>query len=232
LALSLKKIDKDLLSIDDPQLNHNLVAVAVQIDDNGIGRHSGLIIGVDRKYYIFHFTGEEVELKEPEGGKWIFCKELEIINPQFSEAFLAHCEMILEESNPSYGFVFEGSYWIDGNYFSDKNITEITTCVGFCISTIAGFIYNEDQYFKLDDWDSNSVEGFRKEYTEFFEKTLSDLKEKHPNEYEDIVLNYLKRITPSEYTSSAFINTLPIRKTKIDKILGTVETAIKNKRLN
>jgi hypothetical protein len=122
------------------------------------------------------------------------------------------------------------SYWKDGEYFSDRGISEVTTCVGFCISVIAGFIYHEDNYFDLSAWDADSVEEFRLKYTQFFDARLQELAEMHPNEYGDLILNHLKRITPSEYTASAFINVLPITKPAIDEILENIKTALSYKR--
>ncbi|TVZ47977.1 hypothetical protein [Olleya sp. Hel_I_94] len=231
--LTIEQIDRNLLNIDTDQLKDNFIAIAVQVDSHGIGYHSGLIISVNKEVSLFHYTGKDVMIDAPpKKGDWVLCKELDIIDEQFSLGFLAHCELIAENSNPTYGFMFENSYWKEGVYFSEAEVNEITTCVGFCISTISGYLLEDHLYLKLDEWNIDSTESFRQKYSSFYDRTLDKMKLDHPDKYDHFVLNYVKRITPSELAASAFIDKTPIDKEQINSILEKVEQSISNKRLN
>lgn len=218
--------------MNDGELKDNFIAIAIQIDENGIGEHSGLIIGVENTYTLFHYTGEDIQFNTtPLTNQWVFCKELTVIDQDFSLDFLAHCEEIQEKSNPTYGFLFENSYWKDGKYFSEASISEITTCVGFCLSVISGYIWHSDYYFNLSDWNFDSTSGFRAMYGGFFDRKLVELKTKYPDQFNHLVVNHMKRITPSELTASGYLSEVPIRKTEIDSIINNITTAVKNKRI-
>lgn len=237
MALTLKKIDKKLLAIDSDFEDKDFVSIAVLVNDIGECIHSGFIIKLGDDYNLFHYTGSSIEIEyNIDNKKWYFFKILDIIGEQEVLTFLHHCEEVKENSpTPSYGFVYDGSYFVDGQYFTETGIQQFTTCVGFCLTIIKGFIHNHDEYLKLDDWnfESTQTEEFRNHYLyEFLENNLAILEQNYPESIEEIKSNYIKRITPSELTASAFFGKLPIQKSEIDSILENVCLSLYNKRFN
>ena len=74
--------------------------------------------------------------------------------------------------------------------------------------------------------------SYKKYLYKFFERNLVILEQKYPDRIEEIKSNYIKRITPSELTSSAFFDKLPIQKSEIDSIIDNVCLSLYNKRFN
>ena len=171
--ITLEKIDRELINIaDDHILSNNIVGITVQIDSHGIAKHSALLIGVEGDYSLFHYDSYDVLLENPSPtDKWFFCKSLDFINAEeFSLNFLAHCMIIMNEDPPEYGFLFDGSYYTsEGKYFTDSGIRNFTTCVGFCIKVLAGFIQNYDGYFELGDWDEDSMKSIEIQASDYLE---------------------------------------------------------------
>jgi hypothetical protein len=237
MVLTLKKIDKKLLAIDSDFEDKDFVSIAVLINDIGECQHSGFIIKLGDDFHLFHYTGELIDIEyNIDNSQWYFFKTLDIIGEDEVLTFLHHCEEVKDNSpTPAYGFVYDGSYFVDGQYFTETGIQQFTTCVGFCLTIIKGFMHNHDEYLKLDDWDfgSTQTEEFRNKYLyKFFERNLVILEQKYPDRIEEIKLNYIKRITPSELTSSAFFDKLPIQKSEIDSIIDNVCLSLYNKRFN
>ena len=237
MVLTLKKIDKKLLAIDSDFEDKDFVSIAVLINDIGECQHSGFIIKLGDDFHLFHYTGELIDIEyNIDNSKWYFFKTLDIIGEDEVLTFLHHCEEVKDNSpTPAYGFVYDGSYFVDGQYFTETGIQHFTTCVGFCLTIIKGFMHNHDEYLKLDDWDfgSTQTEEFRNKYLyKFFERNLVILEQKYPDRIEEIKSNYIKRITPSELTSSAFFDKLPIQKSEIDSIIDNVCLSLYNKRFN
>jgi hypothetical protein len=237
MVLTLKKIDKKLLAIDSDFEDKDFVSIAVLINDIGECQHSGFIIKLGDEFHLFHYTGKLIEIEyNIDNSQWYFFKTLDIIGEDEVLTFLHHCEEVKDNSpTPSYGFVYDGSYFVDGQYFTETGIQQFTTCVGFCLTIIKGFMHNHDEYLKLDDWDyeSTQTEEFRNNYLyKFFEKNLAILEQNYPDRIEEIKSNYIKRITPSELTSSAFFDKLPIQKSEIDSIIDNVCLSLYNKRFN
>lgn len=217
----LNPIEEKLVKSDGGGLPKNMIAVAVQVDADGICRHSGLVIGVKGKYELFHYTGKEVKLEPLPIGEWYLHKELEILNADESVGFLHHCQMILDSANPQYGFVFDGSYYnAQGHYVSTNPFGEYTTCVGFCINTITGFLFNVERYFQVEDWGAENLPDW------YFDAFMA--KNSHLNREQ--VQPHIRRITPAEYTTSAYLEQLPIRKEKVDELIEDVKAAIVAKR--
>lgn len=237
MVLTLKKIDKKLLAVDSDFEDKDFVSIAVFINDIGECQHSGFIIKLGDDFHLFHYTGELIDIEyNIDNSKWYFFKTLDIIGEDEVLTFLHHCEEVKDNSpTPAYGFVYDGSYFVDGQYFTETGIQQFTTCVGFCLTIIKGFMHNHDEYLKLDDWDfgSTQTEEFRNKYLyKFFERNLVILEQKYPDRIEEIKSNYIKRITPSELTSSAFFDKLPIQKSEIDSIIDNVCLSLYNKRFN
>lgn len=224
--MNFNKIDSSLIKSDTGNLPLNLIAIAVLINEHNVAQHSGLIIGVNGVYYLFHYPGpgEKITLDSPiPSGEWYFHKSLDIIDQDESEAFLWHCTKIQEgNQNLTYGFIFDGSYYHDGVYFSKSNLEEFSTCVGFCINVISGYLY-DNKYLEIDDWDSQPIQNG---FVEYFEYAKSQV----PNLDEDLYKTHHKRITPAECTASAYMDVLPIRKIHIDSILENVKLSISKKR--
>ena len=237
MALTFKKIDKGLLGLNSDFEDKDFVSIAVLINDKGECQHSGFIIKLDDELHLFHFDSKYIKIEyNINNSEWYFLKPLDIIGEQEVLTFLHHCEEI-KDNNPSanYGFVFDGSYFVDGLYFNETGVKQFTTCVGFCLTILKGFIHNHEEYLKLDDWDfeSTQTEEFRNNYLfKYFEKNLKELEENYPDRIEEIKSNYIKRITPSELTSSAFFDKLPIQKSEIDSIIDNVCLSLYNKRFN
>lgn len=233
--ITLERIQAEIIKFpDEDQLPENLVAVAVKVDDLGLAFHSGLIIGVDGVYHLFHYGGNTVDLEDVPIDEWYLCKELEIVDGQeFSLSFLAHCQNILSEESPNYGQYYDGSYYDeDGKYFNEAGTSNFTTCVGFCIKVITGFIHKKEQYFELSDWDNATADSFYHNIPQFyFDVFIKKFKQKNPKVSEGDFRKAYKRISPSEYTASAFITDLPIRREAIQNILVNVDSTIKSKRL-
>ena len=159
-----------------------------------------------------------------------FSRKLDVVDSEFSINFLAHCETLLQEDPPSYGFFFDGSYYdAEGRYYTETGIKNYTTCVGFCIKVITGFLQSVDNYFVLDDWNDSSMTEINEGYPHYFNYFFDKVKEEVPDLTEDKFKSFYKRITPVEYTASAFIKSLPIRKDDIDLIIDKVKEALRQK---
>jgi hypothetical protein len=234
-VITLEKINRELINIvDDHKLNDNLVGVAVRINRDGVAVHSALIIGVDGDYSLFHFDGDVLFDNPTPTDQWFFCKSLDFVNAEeYSLNFLAHCKTIMKEDTPLYGFLFDGSYYDErGKYFTETGIRNYTTCVGFCIKVISGFMQSYNKYFEFDDWNEDSMEPINEQVSEYFQLFFQTLKITSPHITEDDFRKYYKRITPAEYVASAYLSELPIRKQSIDEVIHNVIESIKSKRLS
>jgi hypothetical protein len=222
--VTLKKIDSNLIKSDSGNLPQNLIAIAVLINEKLEGQHSGLIIGVEGVYYLFHYTGESIELENPvPTGQWYFHKSLDIIPQEESETFLWHCQKIKSDNRDlKYGFMFDGSYYHEGKYFTESNLPEFSTCVGFCINVISGYLYDQ-KYIEVSDWENEPIQGG---FQRFFDEALIQV----PNLDQELYKTHHKRITPAECTASAYIDEIPVRKNAIDAIIENVKISIQNKR--
>lgn len=229
--ITLEEISKHLLDIDTNEvLQDNFVGIGIQIDKDGFGYHSVLAIGVDKKYYIFHF-GKTVALTEtPISGQKYFIKYInEIIDPQFSISFLIHCKRIMNFPPPQYGHIFNNAYYnSDGKYISDNSVTNFATCVGFCINTLAIFV-NAESYFELSDWSNDGMLEFEIQHPNYFHWFYENFSLSNPNVTPEQFDALYKRITPTDYTASGYLSNLPIRKAQINAIILDVKQAIKSK---
>jgi len=218
------EIDKQLIQSDNSNLAANFIAIAIRLNKDGVGWHSGIIIAVNGIYKIFHYD-DETHFEDIPKSKWYFHKELNLIQPEESNFFDSYCQRIKENSNPKYGFYYDGSYYgKDGKFFSENNKKEYMTCVGFCINIILGFI-DSDVYFQYTDWDESTITP------EFFRECIKKDLLKHPELNEEQYKKHLRRITPPELTASAYLEEIPIKKVEIDKIIGVVTAVIKAKRI-
>jgi hypothetical protein len=223
--------NSSLVSVKNCDFETDFVAISCEINDEGFCQHSGLIISYDESIYYLHFTGKEVRLEDlsntAESFESIYIKKLEIIVEDDVVSFLGHCQKLKNKGvNPEYGFVFNDSYYdsTTKQSFLLNAEHDITTCVGFCIKVIRGFIFNNDEYLKLEDWDENSLEAVEHWLFDYVKKYLQIYADKNGVSVEDLYSNNeLKRILPSELLSSTYFIELPIPKSEIDTIRPHLE---------
>lgn len=221
-----------LLSKSD--FSNNFVSIAVQLDEYKLPAHSGLLIHCSNKVYFFHYFDDiSIEIFDVDTEilkeKNIYINKLDIIHHKIAESFLWWCQQLnelLANRTPKYGFVFDNSFYdINKKKFLVNAKHDITTCVGFCIKVIRGFLANNPEYLKLTDWTIESLGRFKKkQITEYFEKYAKSEGIKIEEFYNKCEL---KRITPSEIITSGFFKDLPIRKKSIEEINQKVEEIIK-----
>jgi hypothetical protein len=227
-VITLEQIDKELFQSDAVTPVKNFVAAAVMVVDGGRAQHSGIVISYNSDYYLFHYTSEEVELKDVPKGEWYFHKELEFISEEEVLAFYAHCKIIKQHANPKFGAFYAGDYYNkEGKYFSESGLQEFMTCVGFCINVMTGYIENSN-YFNYAEWTETTLGN----PDQYFENFLRDVKKNNPDIAVDEALfrKHLRRITPLDYTSASYLQSIPISKAEVDKIKPDVQKVLIGKR--
>ena len=224
---NLEKLKPELLDINTCDLTNDFVAISVEVDENGLCCHSGLVICYEEELSYFHYTAKDVVLEKldiPLTQKAIFLKELNCIHPLEVESFLGHCEKLIEVGDsPVYGFIFNDSYYdsTTKESFLVNTYHDITTCVGFCIKVIRGFLYNHDEYLKLSDWNISTLQGTNQRLINYFNHEINNYSILHEVSIAQLIsIDELKRITPTELLGSGFFENLPIIKASIDAILN------------
>lgn len=219
----MSKIDQtivasNIFNISAINTDEDFIACTSEVDSSGNCVHSGLLICCDKELKYFHYTGKKVELTDnlPDN---LYYKKLEIIDDELILSFLFHCEKLSTEINPTYGFVFDDSYYdSNGDYYLINASQDITTCVGFCIKVLNGFL--DVKYLETSDWDENTL------------NSLGNLKAKFLNYLRnqgidpDVLQSsgVLKRILPLEMITSSFFDKCPIKKNDTDSVLIFVES--------
>lgn len=228
--------ESDLIKLNHCDFTEDFVAISSEIDENSVCKHSGLIICVEENIYYYHYTGKEVLLtnitKTVNEKESIFIKKLNIIVEEEVISFLGHCEKLKRKGvSPLYGFVFNSSYY---NSESKESFLinaehDITTCVGFCIKIIRGFLYNNDEYLKIEDWNINSLDNVEASLFDYINRYLLIYATTNNLTVAELFSqSELKRILPSELLCSAFFNELPISKSSVDSIRPNLENYILN----
>ena len=229
--IKLLNINEDLTKLEDCDLSKDFVSISSEIDENGICQHSGLIICFQEQIYYYHYTGKSVLLNEITSDlskhSSLFIKKIEIIYEDDVVTFLGHCEKLQKIGvQPKYGFIFNDSYY-DSNTKDSFLVNakhDITTCVGFCIKVIRGFLFNHKEYIKIDDWENIDLSTLHPNLVNYINHYLQKYADDNGIEVKDLFdKGELKRITPSELLSSGFFKDLPIRKTSIDSIKPEIE---------
>lgn len=227
--MSKIELEKELVRLKDYDSTRNFVGISVELNKNGVCSHSGLVISFEGKLYYFHYYIKVIldDITDKiEDYPDIYFKELEIVSDYEVDTFLGHCEILFARGvTPLYGFVFDSSYYdSNGKFFLQNAKVDITTCVGFCIKVIRGWIYSHEEYLKLSDWDSTSLEKVPKETLEVLENYLTLFASNANISVDELYkTNEVKRIIPSELISSGFYTKLPIEKNSIDLIKLLVE---------
>lgn len=217
-----QEIESELITTKTTLSEDDFVAIAVKIDENGLAVHSGLLIKYRNDASFFHFDSQDVLLKEVDLNKAdrVFHKELTIIDKKLIPAFINHCKIIKHTAKPTYGYFYSGSYYENGDYHSDTELPQLMSCVGFCINVITGFL-EEKKYIEFSDWKSISPKA-----EAYFNKFIADFVKTFPEaDIEDLKRDF-RRIKPSELLSSAYFNSLPIRKIQTDSIKDLLESRL------
>ncbi|MGG5599316.1 hypothetical protein ACPDHJ_05880 [Myroides sp. C8-3] len=222
-------INENLKNISAASIENDFVGIYGEIDESGDCEHVGLIIRYNSNTHLFHFdrTGIHLVPFNISDDTIRYYKKLSLFDHKEKVVdFLGHCEY-LKRVIPSN--IARNTYLLDSSYFSstdqefligsDSNLV-ITTCVGFCIKVIDGAML-ENNYINLNDWDESSLSQSYRERTLEYLQRIADEEEKT---LEDLFNESdLKRITPSELISSAFIDDHAIRKESIDSIVTLIE---------
>jgi len=233
VQVNLNTIGEELLRLCDSEIHEDFISICVQVDELGQATHSGIVICYDEKLYYFHFTGvvhfEELDIDNIPNDLYI--KKISIFGDGIVLSFLAYCEILKDEVSPSFGFVFQESFYnSDGSYYSESNLPDITTCVGFCINVIRGRLYKNSKYLEIDDWDNSTIDSLQQDFQYWIESIQAQLDQistiSNNGVLPEIRDSHLKRIRPSELTSSAFFDALPIRKVNIDFVNPTTESQL------
>lgn len=230
-------IEEQLERVLEANKDDNFVSLGVAIANNdGIqqGVHSALFICLKGDLYIFHFLPEGIYFHHtnelPNIGNY-YHKKLEFMStsPSVIEAFIAHCKSIQAQSNLEFGFIFDGSYYnpITHKHFSKSGLPELSTCVGFCINVLSGWIIEKELYLEISDWNSINVE--HPSFNEYYRTNLS----KFPNINQGQFKAHHKRITPNECTASAYfgMSDITIAKAKIDSIIAKFNEVVSKKEI-
>ncbi|MFT6443313.1 MAG: hypothetical protein ACJASM_002873 [Salibacteraceae bacterium] len=236
--VSMESISKELFSVDEIDTSRNFVALGLEVNNLNIGFHSGLIICYEEEVYYFHFTGEEVLMdcltNDLDSRSNLFFKRLDIVVEMDVVTFYGHClELQKKGVKPNYGFVFDGSYYDikTKDYFLVNAKHDITTCVGFCIKVIRGFLIKNPEYIKVEDWSSLDLSTIRQNILDHINYYLEKYAiENHLSVKELYDKKDLKRILPTELLCSGFYIDLPIRKAQIDLIVDLVSDQLKKGR--
>jgi hypothetical protein len=233
MSIELNSVGEKLSKLNSCETNEDFIAICITLNEEGIGRHSGIIICYEEELVFFHFDGnvklEILQIDEIPNNYYI--KKTSIFEDDKILGFKAYCEILSLEVSPNYGFIFTNSFYnTDGKYYCENNLPDITTCVGFCINVIRGFLYNNDKYINIEDWDDSSLEEFTQDF-EVIEAQLSYIEGIDISRLEEIKNSFFKRIKPSELTSSAFFKEVPIRKVDIDFVNPTVQNLLQIKHL-
>lgn len=221
--ISKQEIEKQLVETKLEKFDEDFVAGAVVLKD-GIANHGGLIISYAKKSYFLHFNGEKIlfgNLILTDIPK-IYHKNISLINPLLIPSFIVHCKLILETAKPRYGVFYNGSYYKDGIYFSDNDVPEFMTCVGFCISVLKGFI-EENDYLAEGDWTTTSAKA-----EAYFENFIINFSKEFPSIEVETLRQSLRRIKPSEFIASGYFNNLPVRKIQTDQVKPVIEDIFKS----
>lgn len=231
--VNLNTVEESLLRLSDCDVHEDFIAFCVKVGDDGIATHSGIIICYDERMHFFHFDStvhlDELDLDNIDDNLYI--KKITIFGNETILAFKGYCEILELEVCPLYGFIFLNSFYnVDGVYYSEANLPDITTCVGFCINVIRGFLYNNDKYIEIGDWNNSTIDTLPVDFQYWINSIQDQLERISQNVsdemMENIKSNYFKRIRPSELASSAFFEKLPIRKVSIDFINPTIENSL------
>ncbi|AZB29183.1 hypothetical protein [Chryseobacterium balustinum] len=221
-------LENQLVKYNQNDRPNVFVSIAVQLDEDGEAKHAVIFIRYRGSDYLFHFPGAIPPVIENYSGQLtpnLIYKVLDNFDTEDDSdvgSFLRHCQRVCDQSNVTYGFIFDNStYETDGRYLSISGLPEIATCVGFCVNVLSNYVIDIDKsYFQLDDWDTN---GIIENYDVWAQQQTA---KNYPDLDWNLYNTYKKRISPIEYLSSGFCSVFPIRKQTIQNIQPHVEREI------
>jgi hypothetical protein len=227
-VITLAEIEQNVLDCNTAELSENMIGAAFLWNPEG-GQHAAIFLVYNGEAQVFHFTGrdKEVIIEPISPTENYYYKSLDFLEPVLLPAFLAQCELILENAKPQFGYFYEGSLYNEkGEFKSPNDSPEYMTCVGFCINVIKGFLADSD-FFNYEDWDEATLDG-KMDHVEAF---LVKVKQHNPDVNIDSFKANLRRITPAEYLAGAFSDTTPITKNFTNSIIGYVERVLESKKV-
>jgi len=225
--LTREELKSQLFQCVPENYKGDFVAAAVQLDETGTAIHAGMLISCKEGVYLCHFDAANVLIEDEMPDSWYFFKIFEFIDPRLSLAFLGHCMLIKETSNPVMGFYYDGSFYDEnGMYFSETVKKEFMTCVGFCINVIKGFINSETdrELFEYEDWTNADLPEW------YLGQFIQKLKLIHPDVDVDHIKENIRRIRPAEYLAGAYMEETPIKRKDVAAILDVLLDLLKEKR--
>jgi hypothetical protein len=212
---------KAIVKCNTSDLPDNIIGAAVLIEHSKIP-HAGLFIRYNGESKLFHFDGEKVLLEDFKDEEIYFFKELPYLKSALTASFLAHCQVVLKEAKPVFGYFYIGALYDEqGKFRNPGDLPEYMTCVGFCLNFLRYFADGVD-LFEIDDWKSMDIKKKDEYVTEFIEK----VKIQHPNVDIEDFKKGIRRIWPAEYFTGAFSETLPVKKEFIDANLNEIQETL------
>jgi len=222
-------IKKYLLPCNNEDLPDNLIAAAIWLDDGKEPVHAGIFIRYHGENKFFHYPGyDKVELEEDDSfdiDGWYFHKKLTVVDEALLPSILTHCEIVVKEAKPEYGYYYMGEMYDEsGDFISHLKAPQFMTCVGICLNFLKYCLRGKD-FVEYEDWDISSVELSRGE--EFVEYFIKKIKTKFPHVDIDKFKKGIRRIWPIEYLTAAFDKTIPVKKEFTDEHSSKVNLQLK-----
>lgn len=216
--------DKTIFQCNTDNLPDNIVGAAVLVESSKV-QHAGIFVRYNGDSKLFHFTSEDVLLEDFNDKDIYFFREFSFIKPALTPAFLAHCQIVMQEARPKFGYFYVGAeYNEQGKFRSPGDLPEYMTCVGFCLNFLKYFTDGVD-IFDIDDYTSSDL----KRTDEYIARFLKKVQEENPSLDMDAFRKGLRRIWPAEYFSGTFSISLPVRKAFVDSILDDVTNSLLTK---
>lgn len=212
---------KEIVQCSSEDLPDNIMGAAVLVESNKIP-HAGIFVRYNGESKLFHFDGKQVLLDDINGQEIYFFKELPYLKPALAPSFLTHCQLVLNEAKPIFGYFYIGGmYDEEGKFRNPGDMPEYMTCVGFCLNFLKYFTEGID-LFELSDWQTMDIKRKDEYVTDFIAK----VKEQNPNlDIEDFKKG-IRRIWPDEYFTGAFCNSLPVRKKFVEENITSIQTEL------
>jgi len=218
-VLTLRKTQKALVPIQNIDLTKEFVGMAVKMTPGGVAHHAGIVISYSGSLYLCHYTGSIVVMEPFEPLSWYIVKSTLLVSAEEVLPFFSHCRLAVMGSKPEYGYFYSGSYYLNGSYFTMNGSPELMTCVGFCLNVFNGF-FEAIGFVQYSDWDASTLPAG---YLDEFKRIIPT---RFPNLTFEELSKDLRRITPTEYLCTGFLETLSIRKEDTDSILSLVTGVI------
>lgn len=218
------EIEKRISKSFDYDLQSNFVAAAIKYNFiKSYAEHAGLAICLDGELYIYHYTGAKIKLDKLDPEKWFIESKFDFIEEEEVESFYIHCETIMKDADPTYGFFYNGEYFdSEGKYCAENTRYQFMSCVGFCISVLTGAIEN-DNFILHDEWEMSDSDK-----DAYFQEHMESLLDTSGIKDRSYFKNNQRRIYPIEYFVSSFVP-IPARKIDIDGLRPVVEGIINKK---